>query len=484
MTRETRVSDLIYPVILSGGVGTRLWPLSRALYPKQLLPLVSDFTLLQETARRVTDATRFAAPLVVCNHEHRFIVAEQLREIGVKPQAIILEPDGRDTAPAAAIAALMLSRNDQDALLLVLPSDHVIADRPGFHAGVELATRASVKGALVTFGMAPTKAEPGYGYIRRGEPLAEAPGCYQVARFVEKPEVAAIEAMLAEGGWFWNSGMFLFSAVSYLAELTRLRPEIIEACRQAIENGGEDLDFFRLDENTFRAAPSESIDYAVMENTARAAVIPADIGWSDIGSWSALWELGEKDENGNVTIGATITEGVRDSYLRADRRLLAAVGVRDLLIVETEDAVLVATRDKAQGVKKIVERLKASGSDQHHSHLKVYRPWGSYQSLDVGERFQVKQLTVKPGAKLSLQKHNHRAEHWVVVSGTARVTRGDEVFDLESNQSTYIPINVKHRLENPGPDLLKVIEIQSGDYLGEDDIVRFEDVYGRKGHGA
>ena len=469
----------IHPVILSGGMGTRLWPLSRVLYPKQLLPLVSDDTLLQETARRVADAERFAAPLVVCNDEHRFIVAEQLREIGITPAAIVLEPDGRNTAPAAAAAALMLGRDDADALLLILPSDHVITDLEGFHGAIEVAARAARDGALVTFGMTPTKAETGYGYIRCGEPLDDEGRCHRVERFVEKPEAAAARSMLAEGGWLWNSGMFLFSAGAYLEEMERHRPAIVEACRAAIESGREDMDYFRLGAEAFAAAPSVSIDYAVMEHTKRAAVVPADIGWSDIGSWAALWELGQKDENGNVAIGETIMEDVRDSYLRADGRLLAAIGVRDLLVVVTADAVLVASRDAAQDVRKVVERLIASGSERHHAHLKVFRPWGSYQCLDAGERFQVKQLTVKPGGRLSLQKHKHRAEHWVVVSGTARVTRGEEVFDLGPNESTYIPVGSLHRLENLASEVLRVIEIQSGSYLGEDDIERFDDVYGR-----
>jgi mannose-1-phosphate guanylyltransferase/mannose-6-phosphate isomerase len=469
----------IHPVIISGGMGTRLWPLSRALYPKQLLPLVSDRTLLQETAARVADAERFAAPLIVCNDEHRFIVAEQLREIGITPEAIVLEPEGRNTAPAAAAAALMLGRDDADALLLILPSDHVITDLERFHGAVEVAARAARDGALITFGMTPTKAETGYGYIRCGEPLDGEGRCHRVERFVEKPEADAARSMLAEGGWLWNSGMFLFSAGAYLEELERLRPEIVAACRAAIESGREDMDYFRLGAAAFGTAPSVSIDYAVMEHTKRAAVVPADIGWSDIGSWAALWELGQKDENGNVAIGETIVEDVRDSYLRADGRLLAAIGVRDLLVVATQDAVLVASRDAAQDVKVVVERLKASGSDRHHAHLKVFRPWGSYQCLDAGERFQVKQLIVKPGARLSLQKHKHRAEHWVVVSGTARVTRGEEVFDLGPNESTYIPVGALHRLENPASEVLRVIEIQSGSYLGEDDIERFDDVYGR-----
>ncbi len=479
MPETSSSSELIQPVILSGGVGSRLWPLSRELYPKQLLPLVSDRTLLQDTTRRVSAADRFTAPFVVCNDEHRFIVAEQLREIGMEPAEIVLEPDGRNTAPAVAAAAFMARREDEGSLLLVLPSDHVVTDLEGFYRALDFAAPAAQGGALVTFGMTPSKVEPGYGHIQCGESLDDLEGCYRVARFVEKPEAAQAQAMLTEGGWYWNSGMFLFSAASYLEELERLQPEIARACRAAVEGGRADLDFFRLDKASFCDAPSISIDYAVMEHTTRAAVVPADMGWSDVGSWNELWELGEKDGDGNVTLGKIIAEGVQDSYLRAEGQLLAAIGVRDLLIVATEDAVLVAAKDKAQDVKSIVARLKACGSEQHHTHLKVFRPWGTYQNVDAGEKFQVKHLMVKPGAKLSLQKHEHRAEHWVVVSGTARVTRGEETFDLKPNQSTYIPIGVKHRLENPGIEPLRVIEIQSGDYLGEDDIVRFDDVYGR-----
>ena len=472
-------SALIQPVILSGGVGTRLWPLSRALYPKQLLPLASERTMLQETARRVADPARFAPPLIVCNDEHRFIVAEQLREIGVVPAAIVLEPVGRNTAPAAAIAALMLQARAGEGPMLLLPSDHVIGDSAGFHAALDPAAAAARDGALATFGMAPTKVETGYGHIQRGAPLGDIAGCYRAARFVEKPAPELARSMLDEGDWYWNSGMFLFAAASYLEEIERLQPAILSACQAAVERGREDLDFFRLDRASFAQAPSISIDYAVMERTARAAVVPADIGWSDIGSWAALWELGEKDEAGNVMLGDTVAEQVRGSYLRTEGPLLAAIGVDDLLIVATADAVLVATKDRAQDVKTLVARLEAGGDDRHHSHLKVFRPWGSFQSLDAGEGFQVKHLTVNPGARLSLQKHDHRAEHWVVVQGIARVTRGEEVFDLKPNQSTYIPLGVRHRLENPGAEPVRVLEIQSGDYLGEDDIVRFDAVYGR-----
>jgi mannose-1-phosphate guanylyltransferase/mannose-6-phosphate isomerase len=471
---------MIQPIILSGGSGTRLWPLSRALYPKQFLPLVSEATMLQETARRVADGARFLPPLVICNAEHRFIVAEQLREIGITPAAILLEPEGRNTAPAAAVAALMSQDSGREALALLLPSDHAIADLSGFAAACEMAAVAAQTGEIVTFGIPARSGETGYGYIKPGEPLADCPGCHRVARFVEKPEADAARAMAGDGGWLWNSGMFLFSPTDYLRELETYQPEIIPACRAAIDEGAKDLDFFRLAEKPFRAATSISIDYAVMQRTERAAVVPADIGWSDIGSWAALWDLGERDEDGNVIVGDVIAQAVHGSYLRSEGRLLAVVGVDDLLVVTTEDAILVAAKDQAQDVKPLVDQLKRQARSQHSAHVKVFRPWGSFQSLDVGDRFQVKQLAVKPGARLSLQSHEHRAEHWVVVSGTARVTRGEEVFLLESNQSTYIPAGTKHRLENPGAEMLRIIEIQSGDYLGEDDILRYDDVYGRR----
>ena len=471
--------DLVHPVILSGGVGSRLWPLSRELYPKQLLPLVSANSLLQDTAARVAAPEFFAPPLVICNAAHRFLVAEQLREVNASPLAIVLEPEGRNTAPAAAVAAILLAQRFGNALMMLLPSDHVIADSSGFLEATRTALAAARAGALVTFGMTPHRPETGYGYIRKGGEWDGVAGCFRVERFVEKPEAAAAEAMVRDGGWLWNSGMFLFSAQNYLAELDRHRPGIVNACRAAVERGAEDLDFFRLDREAFAESPVDSIDYAVMEKTDAAAVVPANVGWSDIGSWSALWEIGAKDEHGNVLKGQVIAQDSGNSYLRSEGRLLAVIGVRDMVIVATADAVLVAPLDRAQDVKQVVDRLKLEGSEQHVSHVKVFRPWGSYQSIDSGHNFQVKQLTVKPGASLSLQSHRHRAEHWIVVEGRARITRGEEVFDLGPNQSTYIPIGMRHRLENPGQDTLRVIEIQSGDYLGEDDIERFDDIYGR-----
>lgn len=468
----------IYPAILCGGSGTRLWPLSRGLYPKQFLPLAGDRTLLQETAARVS-GDGFAAPILICNADHRFLVAEQLREAGLAAGEIVLEPAARSTAPAAAVAALLAKAKGEDALVLLLPSDHVVSDQHAFATAVAAARAAAVQGRLVTFGMAATRPETGYGYIRRGEPLAGVSGAFHVERFVEKPSRPAAEAMLAEGGFDWNSGMFLFSASAYLDELAKLEPAMLEACRRAVDAGVRDLDFLRLDADAFARSPSESIDVAVMERTANAAVVPAELGWSDVGGWSALWEIGVQDDGGNVFVGDVVAEDVGGSYLRAEGPMLAAIGLDDMIVVATADAVLVTPKDRAGDVKAMVERLKREGRSEHHAHLKVHRPWGWYQGIDAGPGFQVKRICVNPGARLSLQYHHQRAEHWIVVSGVARVTRGDEVVDLAANQSTYIPIGEKHRLENPGAEPLHLIEVQSGGYLGEDDIVRLDDDFAR-----
>lgn len=468
----------IYPVILSGGSGTRLWPLSREALPKQLLPLASDKSLLQETVLRLNGLPDVAEPLLVCNHGHRFLVAEQLRELGVNPLAIFLEPVGRNTAPAIAAAAYELLKRDDAAVMLVLPADHLIRNMAAFHEAIARARHAVSEGNLVTFGIVPDAPETGYGYIRRGLFLDQE-GVYRVDRFVEKPDEPTASAYLAEGGYYWNSGMFLFQAKSYLSELEAVRPDIARSSRQAVESGQADLDFFRLDETAFQSCPSESIDYAVMEHTSKAAVVPVDIGWSDIGSWSALWDTGSKDADGNVLRGDVFAAGVSNSFVRAESRIVAVLGISDAVIVETRDAVLVAHKDSAQDVKKVVEHLKATGRSEHLFHTRVYRPWGWYEGIDAGARFQVKRIMVNPGAKLSLQMHHHRAEHWVVVTGTARITRDGETELVSENQSTYIPLGIKHRLENPGQIPLHLIEVQSGAYLGEDDIVRFEDVYRR-----
>jgi mannose-1-phosphate guanylyltransferase/mannose-6-phosphate isomerase len=467
---------MLTPVILSGGSGTRLWPLSRELYPKQLLPLVGDRTMLQETVLRL-EGLEAAPPIVVCNEAHRFLVAEQLRQLAITPQAILLEPVGRNTAPAIALAALQAR---PDALLLVLPADHVIRDVTAFQAAVTAAVPAAKAGKLVTFGVVPTMPETGYGYIRacpdNGEGAVRA-----IDRFIEKPDLATATRFLSEGGYFWNSGMFLFRADRCLVELERHAPDIAAAARAAMSAARPDLDFVRVDRAAFDACRSDSIDYAVMERTQDAVVVPLDAGWNDVGSWSALHAAQACDKDGNVARGDVIAEDSSGCYFYAESRLVSAVGLKDHVVVETKDAVLVAPKDRVQDVKKLVERLKSSGRQEHLLHREVYRPWGSYDSLDYGQRFQVKRLTIKPGAKLSLQLHHHRAEHWVVVSGTAKITCGEKVFLLEENQSTYIPVGVRHCIENPGRIPLHIIEVQSGSYLGEDDIVRFEDRYGREG---
>lgn len=473
---------MIVPVILSGGSGTRLWPLSRELYPKQLLPLVTEYTMLQDTLMRLRGTDSLGNPLIVCNEAHRFLVAEQLRQIDITPEAIILEPVGRNTAPAVAIAALQALTKDDDAVLLVLPADHAVADSIALRSAVQMGGQWADAGQLITFGIVPTAPETGYGYIRGGKSLGvsrQALTPYVVERFVEKPDLETARRYLASGEYFWNSGMFMFRAAVFLRELEKFAPQMLAACTCAHAGATKDLDFTRLDAKAFVACPADSIDYAVMEKTAAAAVIPLEAGWNDVGSWSALWEAGAKDSAGNVSIGDVAFEGVKNSYVYAGSRLVAAIGVTDQIIVETADAVLVAGKDRVQEVKEIVARLKAQNRNEVALHRKVFRPWGTYECIDAAERFQVKRITVKPGATLSLQMHHHRAEHWIVVRGTARITRGDEVFVISENQSTYIPLGVAHRLENPGKIPLELIEVQSGSYLGEDDIQRFEDCYGR-----
>ena len=470
---------MLIPVILSGGAGTRLWPLSRELYPKQLLALTSQRTMIQDTALRLKGLDA-APPAVVCNDAHRLLVAEQLRLIGVAPRAIVLEPFGRNTAPAialAALAAVKTSGND-DPMLLVLPADHVIRDVAAFQMAAVAALTAAEQGRLVTFGVVPHAPETGYGYIKRGEALGPV---YRIGQFVEKPNAERAAQFAASSEYYWNSGMFVFRARRYLEELERFAPQIAAACRTAVDSSKSDLDFTRVDANTFASCPSDSIDYAVMEKTADAVVVPLDAGWSDVGSWASLHAASDADKSGNVSHGDVLVEDSNNCYLYSESRLVAAVGLQDHVVVETKDAVLVAPKNRVQDVKTLVGKLKEMGRYEHSLHREVFRPWGSYDSLENGHRFQVKRLSVKPGAQLSLQMHHHRAEHWIVVSGTARITRGEEEFILEENQSTYIPIGVKHRIENPGKIPLHIIEVQSGSYLGEDDIVRFEDRYGRQG---
>jgi mannose-1-phosphate guanylyltransferase/mannose-6-phosphate isomerase len=471
---------MLIPVILSGGSGTRLWPLSRELYPKQLLPLVGRRTMLQDTAQRVEGLRDAEQPIIVCNEAHRFMVAEQMQESGISPLAILLEPIGRNTAPAVAVAALAAIEHadsaGSDPLLLVLPADHVIADADSFRDVVETGRGAAEQGQLVTFGVVPARAETGYGYIQRQ------PGSgpvFTIARFVEKPDAVTAAGYVSSGDFYWNSGMFLFGAKVFLDELATHAPAMLDACRQAYAGARRDLDFVRLERLAFEACPSDSIDYAVMEKTRRGVVLPLDAGWSDVGSWSALRDALPSDADGNVVSGDVLVEDSSGCYLQSTSRLIGVVGLHDHVVVETKDAVLVSPRDRVQDVKQLVARLKEQGRYESTLHREVFRPWGSYDSIDHGERFQVKRLVVKPGASMSLQLHHHRAEHWIVVSGTARITRGEETFLLGENESTYIPVGTRHRIENPGMIPLHIIEVQSGSYLGEDDIVRFEDRYGR-----
>lgn len=471
---------MLFPVILCGGSGSRLWPLSREAYPKQFLDLTqSGQSMLQMTLLRLQGLSDIAAPLAICNQEHRFLVAEQLHSIDIVPAGILLEPVARNTAPAVALAAFSALEKDSNAVLLVLPADHCIGDVAAFQTGVDKAREAADAGSLVTFGILPESAETGYGYIERGTALDAVSGAYNIQRFVEKPNKADAERYLADDNFTWNSGMFLFRADQLLAELELHAPAIYRACQQAHKQAYRDLDFTRIEEQAFTACPSDSIDYAVMEKTAKGVMVPLDAAWNDVGSWSAIWDISGKDAQGNVVVGDALVEDSQNSLIYSDSRLVTTLGLNDTIVVETADAVLVANKNRVQDVKSLVTALKQQTRDEGAMHKVVYRPWGSYESICASERFQVKQIIVNPGQKLSLQMHHHRAEHWIVVSGTAEVTCEDKVFKLQEDESTYIPLGHRHRLANPGKMLLKLIEVQSGSYLGEDDIVRFDDDYGR-----
>jgi mannose-1-phosphate guanylyltransferase/mannose-6-phosphate isomerase len=469
------MTESIHPVILSGGSGTRLWPLSRAALPKQLLALNGARTMIQDTVLRAA-VPNAEPPILMCSEAHRFLVAEQMQAIGVSPKAIVLEPIGRNTAPAAAIGALLIARDDPGGIVMLLPSDHVVVDEPSFRTAVADAVAAARQGRIVMFGMKPAAPETGYGYIQRGPGVERV---NSVKRFAEKPDRATAESYIASGDYFWNSGMFVYRADVLLEELRKHEPGLVEACEAALAAAARDPDFIRLHAPTFEKVKSISIDYAVMEKTNRAAVVPCDMGWSDVGAWSALWSLQKRDANGNVIQGDVLTHDTRDSFVRNDKGLTALVGVKDLVVVVTEDAVLVADKHRAQDVKAIVDQMKLADRQELSEHRLVFRPWGSYQGIDAGDGYQVKQIIVKPGGRLSLQSHTKRAEHWIVVQGVAQVTCDDKVFLLHENQSTFIPLGAKHRLENPGKHPLRLIEVQSGSYLGEDDIVRYDDAYGR-----
>jgi len=469
------------PVILSGGSGSRLWPLSRESYPKQFLPLASEYSMMRETLERLQGLEELAQPIVVCNEQHRFLVADQLCKMQTQPHSIVLEPEGRNTAPAVAIAALAAIEQDQDALLLVLPADHIIDNITAFHNSLKIANESAQEGKLVTFGVVPTSPETGYGYIKASETYNASPIMHSlpVKQFVEKPDLKTAESYLASGDYFWNSGMFMFKASRYLDELKQHAPDMLDLCVKAYSSAEHDMDFVRLENEAFAKILGNSIDYAVMEKTDKAVVVPLDAGWNDIGSWSALSEISGQDESENVASGDVLIEDSQNCYVRSEYRLVAVLGLQDQVIVETADAVLVASRDKAQEVKRVVERLKLEERPERIHHRQVFRPWGTYENIDEGERFLVKRIVVNPGASLSLQRHKHRAEHWVVVTGTAKVTRGDELLELHEDESTYIPVGMKHRLENLAEVPLEIIEVQTGSYLGEDDIERFDDVYGR-----
>jgi len=469
---------MIIPVIIAGGSGTRLWPLSRALYPKQLLDLVNEHTMLQDTVLRVIDFENAGSPIILCNEDHRFVVAEQLQAINVGDASIILEPIGRNTAPAVTIAALKALTLDSDPLILVLPADHFIQNVEAFHKAIGKGLSFAENGDLITFGIVPDGPETGYGYIKK-EAIPEKSEAYTIEEFVEKPDIETAQKYINSGEYYWNSGMFLFKASRVLEELEKFVPDIVNSCKAAFEDGETDLDFFRLDENSFKACPSDSIDYAVMEKTEVGVMVPLKAGWSDIGSWDALWQIGKKDNKKNVVHGDVLIKNVKNSFFHADNRLIAAVGLENHIVVETADAVLISPRNRVQDVKQLVEKLKKKKREETLYHRKVFRPWGSYETIDTSERFQVKKLTIKPDGKLSLQKHHHRSEHWVVVKGIASVTKGDEKFILSEDESTFIPIGVPHRLENKEKTTLQIIEVRTGDLIGEEDIVRIDDAYGR-----
>jgi len=466
----------IVPVIMAGGSGTRLWPLSRSLFPKQFLSLATNQSMLQETLKR-TFGLDTSKAVLLCNENHRFLVAEQLRSLNYTGARILLEPAGRNTAPALALAAFDIINNREDGVMMVMAADHVIEDTQAFEDAVKQAMPQALNNKLLTFGIVADKPEIGYGYIKRGEQVAES--AFMVEQFVEKPDLKTAQAYLESGDYYWNSGMFLFKASAYLAELKQHAPAIYKACEIAYQEKSEDLDFVRAGKESFLSSPDDSIDYAIMEQTSNAVVIPLDAGWSDIGSWSALWDIDAKDSNNNAINGDVILHDTQNSLVHSTNRLVTTVGLNNIVIVETKDAILVAEKDKVQDVKHIVKALKSKSRSEASNHREVYRPWGKYDSIDSGGRYQVKRITVKPGAKLSVQMHHHRAEHWIVVSGTAKVTNGEKEILLTENQSTYIPVGVIHALENPGKVDLELIEVQSGSYLGEDDIVRFEDRYGR-----
>lgn len=473
----------IYPVILSGGSGTRLWPLSRSMYPKQFIRFFNgqDSSFLGAALKRLPQSAGFQRPILLCNNDHRFLVREELERAGIEPRAIVLEPIARNTAPAIAVAALLALKDDPAAILAVMPSDHVIKDEARFAAAIQKAAEVAETGKLVLFGITPTEAHTGYGYIKKGAPLAGFDGvAFGVEKFAEKPDRATAEQYLAGGSHLWNSGIFVLNAKTYLDELQRYEPKILEAARAALDDASDDLGFLRLDKAGFATSPNISIDYAVMEKTGKAAILPIDVGWNDVGSWSSLWDMAPRDEKGNFIKGEAVLEDTSGCYVHSDKSMVSTIGVKDLIIVNTPDALLVADKSRAQDVSRVVQRLKQSNRKEHEQHLRNYRPWGYFETLNIGPRFQVKLLHVKPGGKLSMQMHHHRSEHWIVVQGTAKVAIGDKEQLLRENESVYIFATQWHRLENPGKVPVEIIEVQIGSYLGEDDILRTDDIYHRQ----